>query len=204
MDFSAIFKRAFAIIFKPKDEWTKIKSESLTIKDIYVNYAIILYAIPSAALLIGMIIAGAPITMALVWAIFLYVITIGVLFLIGLLVEVIGAQFGGAKDAVSSHKLAVFSLTPYALIGIIYILPLGRFAAGGGGIFYLVLLVSLYSFFIMYLGAQELKGITASDKLIPLVIIMAVIWLILIYIAYEISARIAFEVFIGSALRGFR
>lgn len=202
MDFNAIFKRAFAIIFKPKEEWAKIKSESLTIKDLYLNYAIILYAIPSVALLIGMIISGAPIGMALVWAIFLYILTIGVLFLIGLLIDVIGAQFGGNKDIVGSHKLSVFSLTPYALIGIIFILPLGRFY-GSGGIFYIVLLVSLYSFYIMYLGAQELKGITAQDKLIPFVIIMAVIWLILIYIAYRISARIALEILIGSFRSGF-
>jgi hypothetical protein len=202
MNFNAIFKRAIALITKPKDEWATIKSESLTIKDLYLNYAIILYAIPSAALLIGMIIAGAPFTMALVWAIFLYVLTIGVLFLIGLLIEVIGAQFGGTKDMISSQKLAVFSLTPYALIGIIFILPLGRFY-GSGGIFYLVMLVSLYSFYIMYLGAQELKGITAQDKLIPLVIIMAVIWLILIYVAYRISARIALEILIGSFRSGF-
>ena len=202
MNLSAIFKRAIAITFVPKDEWSKISSESMTIKDIYLNYALILYAIPSVALLIGMIISGAPITMSLVWAIFLYVLTIGVLFLMGLLIEVIGAQFGGAKDMVSSHKLAVFSLTPYALIGIIFILPLGRFY-GGGGIFYIVLLVSLYSFFLMYLGAQELKGITAQDKLIPLVIIMAVIWLILIYVAYRISARIALEILIGSFRSGF-
>jgi hypothetical protein len=203
MDFNAIIKRAIAIITKPKDEWASIRSESLTIKDLYLNYAIILYAIPSIALLIGMIIVGAPITMALVMAIFLYALTIGVLFLIGLLIEVIGPQFGGTKDMISSQKLAVFSLTPYALIGIIFILPLGRFY-GGAGIFYLIMLVSLYSFYIMYLGAQELKGITAQDKLIPLVIIMAVIWLILIYIAYRISASIAVEVFIGSIRTGFR
>jgi hypothetical protein len=203
MNFDAIFKRAFAIIFKPKDEWAKIKSESLTIKDLYLNYALILYAIPSVALLIGLIIVGAPITMALVMAIFLYAFTIGILFLIGFLIEVIGAQFGGTKDMVSSQKLSVFSLTPYALIGIIFILPLGSFY-GGSGIFYIIMLVSLFSFFIMYLGAQELKGITAQDKLIPLVIIMAVIWLILIYIAYRISLQIAVEVFLGSIVRGFR
>lgn len=197
MDFNAIIKRAIAIIIKPKGEWSSIKSESLTIKDLYFKYAIIVYAIPSVALLIGSIIAGAPIMMSLVWAIFLYALTIGVLFLIGLLIDVIGAAFGGAKDMISSHKLAVFSLTFYALIGVIFILPLGSLY-GGGGIFYLVLLVSLYSFYIMYLGAPELKGITASDKLIPLVIIMAVIWVILIYIAYRISAQIALEMPIGS------
>jgi hypothetical protein len=204
MDFNAIIKRAIAIIFKPKEEWATIKSESLTLKDLYLNYAIILYAIPSVAFLIGRIIGGAPIGMALVWAILLYVLTIGVLFLMGLLVEVIGAQFGGAKDMIGSHKLAVFSLTPYALIGIIFILPVGGFYGfGGGGIFYIVLLVSLYSFFIMYLGAQELKGITAQDKLIPFVIIMAVIWLILIYVAHRISASIAYDLLIGSFRRGF-
>ncbi|UCH96021.1 MAG: DUF1282 family protein [Candidatus Aminicenantes bacterium] len=197
MDFNAIIKRAIAIITKPKDEWTAIHSESLTIKDLYLKYAIILYAIPSVALLVGWLIMGLPIMMTLVMAIFLYVLTIGVLFLMGLLIEVIGSQFGGTKDMVSSQKLAVFSLTPYALIGILFIIPIGRFAFGSG-IFYLIMLISLYSFYIMYLGAQKLKGITQPDKLLPLTLIMAVIWLILIYIAYRISASIAFEAFLGS------
>jgi hypothetical protein len=196
VDFNAIIKRARAIITIPNEAWEAIQEESLTIKDIYIDYGIILYAIPSVALLIGMIIVGAPIILALVMTIGLYALTIGILFLIGFLIEIIGKQFEGTGDMINSQKLAVFSLTPYALIGILFILPLGRFAYETV-IFYLIMLISLYSFYIMYLGAQKLKGIAKQDKLIPLIVIMAVIWLILIYIACRFSANIAVEAFLG-------
>lgn len=196
MNFNAIIKRVINLITKPKEEWDKIQGESMTIKDLFLKYAVIVYALPSAAILIGWIISGAPIGMSLSMAIALYIITIGVLFLIGLLVNVIGPQFGGTKDMVTSQKLAVFSLTPYAVLGILFILPLGRFSYGGG-FFYLIMLVSLYSFYIMYLGAPKLKNIK-PDKLIPFIAIMAVIWLVLIYIDFRISAQIAAEMFLSS------
>lgn len=204
MDFNAIIKRVINIITKTNDEWDAIKSESLTIQDIYFKFAIIVYAIPSAALLIGMILQGAPIMMSLVMAIFLYAFTIGVLFLIGLLIDVIGPQFGGTKDMISSQTLAVFSLVPYAVISVLFILPFGFGGFGfGGGFFYIVLLVSLFSFYLMFIGAPKLKNISQQDKIIPFVIIMAIIWLILIYIDFRLSAEIAFRAFIGSIRAGF-
>lgn len=204
MDFNAIIKRVINIITKTNDEWDAIQNESLTIKDLYLKFAIILYAIPSVALLIGMILQGAPIMMSLVMAIFLYALTIGILFLIGLLIDVIGPSFGGTKDMISSQKLAVFSLVPYAVIGVLFILPFGYGGFGfGGGIFYLVLLVSLFSFYLMYIGAPKLKNISPQDKVIPFIIIMAVIWLILIYIDFRISAEIAVRAFIGSLRVGY-
>jgi hypothetical protein len=199
MDFNAIIKRVINLITKTKEEWDAIQGESLTIKDIYLKFAIILYAVPSVALLIGMIIQGAPIMMALMMAIFLYVITIGVLFLIGVIIDVLAPQFGGTKDMVSSQKLAVFSLVPYAVAGALFILPIGFGGFGfGGGMFYLVLLVSLYSFYLMFLGAPKLKNISQQDKVIPFIIIIAVIWLILIYIDFRISAEVAVRSFLGS------
>ncbi len=201
MDFNAIIKRVINLITKTKEEWDKIQGESLTIKDLYLRYAVILYALPSAAVLVGMIIAGAPIGMSLAMAIALYILTLVVVFLIGLLIDVIGPQFGAARDMVSSQKLAVYSLSPYAVLGILFILPMRGFFYGGG-LFYLVMIISLYSFYLMYVGVLKLKGI-APDKVIPFIAIMAVIWLILIYIDFRISGEIAVRTFIGSLRTGF-
>lgn len=202
MDFNAIIKRVINLITKTKEEWDAIQGESLTIKDIYLKFAIILYAVPSVALFIGWLILGVPFGMSIVMAVFLYVITIGVLFLMGLLVDVLAPAFGGTKDMVSSQKLAVFSLVPYGVLGVLFILPIG--SGFGGGLFYLIMLVSLFSFYLMYLGAPKLKNIpNQQDKIIPFIIIMAVIWLVLIYIDFRISAEISFRALVGSFGRGF-
>ena len=196
MDFNKIIKRAIGLITKSNEEWDKIQNESLSLKNLYINYAIIVYAIPSVALLFGMIIMGAPIGMSLIMSIIFYILTIGIIYLIGILIDVIGKQFGGTKDMLGSQKLAVFSLTPFGLIGALFILPIG----GSGyvpGIFYLIILISLYSFYLMYLGASKIKNI-AKDKLVPFIVIIAVIWVVLIYIDFRISSRIALEAFIGS------
>lgn len=197
MDFNAIIKRVINLITKTKEEWDKIKGETSTIKDLYLKYAVVVYALPSVAILIGWIIARAPILMSLGMAIALYILTLGVILLIGLLIDVIGPQFGATKDMVSSQKLAVYSLTPYAVLGILFILPMRGFFYGGGGLFYLIMIVSLYSFYLMYVGALKLKGIS-PDKVIPFIAIMAVIWLVLIYIDFRLSGEIAAQIFVGS------
>jgi len=204
MDFNAIIKRVINLITKTNEEWDAIQGESLTIKDIYLKFAIILYAIPSVALFIGWLIGGVPFSMAIVMAIFLYAITLGVLFLMGLLVDVLAPAFGGTKDMANSQKLAVFSMVPYAVIGALFILPIGGGFGFGGGLFYLIMLVSLFSFYLMYLGAPKLKNVPKQqDKLLPFIIILAVIWLVLIYLDFRISFEVSFRTLLGSFRRGF-
>lgn len=204
MDFNAIIKRVINLITKTNEEWDAIQGESLTIKDIYLKFALILYAVPSAALFIGWLIIGVPFGMSIVMAIFLYAITIGVLFLMGLLVDVLAPAFGGTKDMVNSQKLVVFSMVPYAVIGALFILPIGGGYGLGGGLFYIIMLVSLFSFYLMYLGAPKLKNIPKQqDKLVPFIIIMAIIWLVLIYLDFRISGEISVRALMSSFRRGF-
>ncbi len=190
MDFNAIIKRVINLITKPNEEWDTIRNESITIKDLYMKYALILFAIPNVAMFFGMSFSHTSITMALFWAIFFYACTIGTLFLMGVLIDVIGPQFGGSKDTLSAQKLAVFSMVPYALIGALMIFPF-RFDS----FFYSIMLLSLSSFYLMYIGLPKLKNITLQDKQIPFIAIMVVIWLIVIYIDFRLSGRIASEMF---------
>ncbi|MCP4220681.1 MAG: YIP1 family protein [bacterium] len=192
MNFDAIIKRIINLITKPADEWAKIKSESMTVKDMYLGFAIIVYAIPSVALFLGLLFAGAPFGMTLAMALFLYIFTIGILFLMGIIIDAVAPSFGGAKDLESSHKLAVFSFTPYALLGVLYLIPMR-----GRSVLLIALVLSLVSIYFLYIGAQKLKNMM-PDKMMPFVIIMGVAWLILLYFAQELSMRIAIEVLLSS------
>ncbi len=188
MDFNAIIKRVTNLIFKPAEEWDTINGESTTLENLYLKYAIILFAIPAVGFFLGMLFAfrGHLFGRVFVLMIIYYIFSMGAVFLLGLLCDVLGVQFGAQKDAVASHKLTVYSLTPYAVVGALFIL-LGFI----GAIRYIVLAASLYSFYLFYLGAPKIKGI-AKDKMIPFTVIMAVIWIVLIFLAGEISARIVF------------
>ncbi|MCK4766387.1 MAG: hypothetical protein KAW12_29600 [Candidatus Aminicenantes bacterium] len=191
MNFNAIIKRVKNMVFKTGEEWDNIRGESTSIQDLYLKFGIIVYAVPAAAFFIGMLIAfrGRLFGRVLFMAILFYAFTMGVIFLMGLLADVIGKQFGAPKDMSASQKLCVYSLTPYAVIGVLFL-----FLTIGGGISYLILAASLFSFYPMALGAGKLKDI-AKDKLVPFIAIMAIAWLILIYAAYQLSGRIVFSRF---------
>lgn len=134
MDFNALIKRVIAILTKPNEEWATIQSESISIKDLYLKFALVVYALPSVALFFGWLFMGAPIGIALLMAILLYVLTLVAIYVLGILIDVIGAQFGGSKDMEAAQRLAVYSFTPYAIVGILFIFPLRSFFFGGGAI----------------------------------------------------------------------
>lgn len=195
MDFNAIIKRVIGISTNPNGEWDTIKGEAITVKDLYMKFAIFLYAIPSIALFFGSIFSRMPIFPALLLMIFSYIFTVGGIFLLGIIANALSPNFGGDNDAVSSHKLIVFGMVPYAVLGALFLLVFLTSA-----MFYLVLIGSLYCFYLIYIGAQKLKGMT-QDKVVPFVAILAVIWLVLLFLIKEITGRIAMEIWLSS-LRG--
>ena len=48
-----LVSRVRGILFKPNEEWAKIKAEDLTITQLFLNYALILAAIPAVAQFLG-------------------------------------------------------------------------------------------------------------------------------------------------------
>src|SRR5262245_60914998 len=75
MDFQHLFeqikKRVIAILINPESEWRVIRDEGGDIAEIYIYYIVPLAAIPAAALLIGLLMIGAPIVgrYGVIWAV---------------------------------------------------------------------------------------------------------------------------------------
>ncbi|MCJ7483278.1 MAG: YIP1 family protein [Thermodesulfovibrionales bacterium] len=201
MNFNLILTRVLGILTKPKSEWEKIKGESTSIKDLYLKFACIVFALPSLFILLAHLFSvgfgGFHFTLLL--AIISYVFVIGGVYLSGVLINVIAPQFGGNKDFIESQKLAVYSLVPFALASFLFI-----FLAGGFSVyswFWPVLVFGLpYAIYLAYVGLPTLKGIS-GDKLVPFTIIIGVVFYIVFYLVFMLSFKIYWEMAVGSAYR---
>jgi hypothetical protein len=191
MDFDAIIKRTIAIIIKPNDEWQVIKNETMSVADMYTKYAIILAAIPAIAGFIGYGLIGVsygfgtfrvPIGRCLIWAIFMYVLSLVGVYLVAFIIDALAPSFGSQKDMNRSLKVVIFSWTPVWIAGILYIIP---------SIAAIVLIASLYSLFLLYTGMKYLKE-PPQDKLMGYFIVSLVIIIVVFLLTGFIASAIAF------------
>jgi hypothetical protein len=191
MDFNAIFKRAIAIITKPNDEWQVIKNETMSIADMYTKYAIILAAIPAIAGFIGYGLIGIsvgfgtfriPLGRCLIWAIFMYALSLVGVYLTAFIMDALAPSFGSQKDMNRSLKVVVFSWTPVWIAGILYIIP---------SIAVIVWIASLYALFLLYTGMKSLKE-PPQDKLMGYFIVTLVINVVVLFLVGFIVSTVAF------------
>ena len=178
-----IVARAQGIITKPKDEWVKIKEEPSNITTLFTSYAIILAAIPALASFIGRAFVGysAPfvgwirwgIGRALIYAIFSYILSLLGVYVIGLIIYFLAPSFSSKKDNIQAMKLAVYSMTPAWVAGVLNIIPLLGF---------LVIIASLYGLYLLYLGLNTPLLDTPKDKVLTYFIVIVVVSIVVLVI----------------------
>ena len=192
--------RVQGIILKPKEEWEKIKGEKLTVSELFTSYAMILVAIPAVAQLIGYGIVGFKVPFvgwyrlglgaALSRAILAYVLTLGSVFLLGFIINVLAPSFASKQDQENAMKLAVFSMTPAWLAGVLYIItPLAPLA----------LLASLYGIYLLYLGVSAGIMDTPKEKVASyLVVVVIVSFVLILFVSFILGAVFAVGVGMGA------
>jgi hypothetical protein len=190
-----LVQRAQAILLKPKEEWLKIKGESTAIPQLFTSYAMILAAIPAAAQFIGRLLfrSEVPFRHVLVWsfgrafsnAVLSYVFSLAIVYLFALIIDALAPNFSSTRNLTNAMKLAVYSMTPVWLAGILYIIP---------GLGILVVLAGVYGLFLLYEGFQTPLMDTPKDKVLGFLVIS-----IIIIAALLIVVRLILEVLI---LRG--
>lgn len=201
MDFNLILKRVLGILTKPAKEWEIIKGESTSIKDLYLNFACIVFAIPSVFIFLSMLLHGGfrGFFSNLLLTVFSYMFILGGVFLSGVLIDIIAPQFGASKDMLNSHKLAVYSLVPFALAGFLFLFFLGGFSIFAW--IWPVLVFGLpYAIYLIFIGTPILKSIS-NDKLTPFIAIVGAMFFIVFYIMFLLSFKIYWQVMWGSAER---
>lgn len=133
-----IFSRAYGLLREPNKEWQQIKAEETTVPHILLGYVAPLAAIPSICDLIGSTLFNRLLVIepgeAIIRAVVTWLVSVALVFLLGLLINTLADQFEADRDDLSAHKVAAYSLTPAFLSGIFSLWPplwwLSLFALG--------------------------------------------------------------------------
>lgn len=175
-------ERVKNVILKPKETFKIVKNESVTSRDLIIGYLAILAIIPAVASLIGMSAVGysvgwtgrvrIPIGNSLARMIIQYVLTIGGIYVLGIIINALAPNFSGVKNNIAALKIAVYSSTPVLVAGIFYILP----ALG-----IIVFIAGLYGLYLLYVGIPIMMECPPEKALIyTIVVIIAYIVIYLI------------------------
>jgi hypothetical protein len=180
MDFSKLFARVKAILTSPASEWPVIAEEPATTYDLYLNYILILAAVPVLCGFLKMSFIGIHVPFmgtihvgigaGLKGMIVGYALTLAGVYLMSLLVNALAPTFGGQQNPVQALKTVAYAYTASWVAGIGQLLPwIGILVTLAGGI---------YSIYLLYLGLphtmkcppEKSKAYTAVTILIAILI----------------------------------
>lgn len=151
-----LIQRAQDILLKPKETWPAIAAEPATVSSIYQQWLLIVAAIPPVAAFVGLSIIGVggfgfgfrvPFFAGLSHMVLSYALSLGVVYVLALLVDALAPTFGGTKNPIAALKLVAYGSTAGFVGGIFSLLPM---------LSVLGLLASLYSIYLIYLGLPVL------------------------------------------------
>ncbi len=122
-----ILSRAYGLLREPAKEWEQIKAEQTTVPNIMLGYVAPLAAIPPICDLIGQSLFNhalqGDVGQAIIRAVVTWIVSIGLVFFLGVLINVVADNFDADKDELSAQKIAAYSLTPSFLSGVFSLWP---------------------------------------------------------------------------------
>lgn len=191
----SLVSRVKYILTRPKFEWPVIDAESATIKGLFTRYAMVLAAIPAVATLVGQIAFWhrGPIG-PLMGAVMGYALSLVSVYVLGLIIDALAPTFGGTRNPVKAMQVAVYSMTPAWVAGVLNIVPTLSWLAG---------LLGLYGFYLLFLGLPVLMKTTADKALgytIVVVVAAIILWVI---VAALVGAVIASFAIVGLGAAAF-
>ena len=153
-----LIERVKAILLTPATEWQVIAREGGEPSDLFTHYVAILALIPALARFIGTSLIGGytPVIFGLIGAVFSYVLSFAVVYVVALIIDALAPRFGAQKSFPNALKLAVYSHTPAWLAGIFLLVP---------GLSFLTIL-GLYGFYLLWTGLPSLMR-TPREQALP-------------------------------------
>jgi hypothetical protein len=122
-----ILSRAYGLLREPKKEWEQIRAEETTVPSILIGYVAPLAAIPPICDLIGSSLFNPTLQVqpgdALIRAGVTWAVSIGLVFFLGVLINVLANNFDADRDDLAAQKIAAYSLTPAFLSGVFSLWP---------------------------------------------------------------------------------
>jgi len=182
--------RAKDILLQPAATWDVIDTEPATIGDLYRSYVMPLAAIPAVCSLLGMLIFGiggfgisfrpSPVWLIAQTAVG-YALSLGMVYVMALIIEGLAPTFGGTKDRIQAFKLAAYSPTAAWIAGVFGLLPTLAVLALIGG---------LYSLFILYKGLPKLMK-APEEKATPYFVVVLVCAVVVGVVIASVTGAIA-------------
>jgi hypothetical protein len=166
----SLVDRARNIITNPAAEWPVIAAEPASVGSLYTGYIIPLALIApicsfiSGAFFLHHLVLGA------VAAVVSFVLELVYVFVAALIAQALAPNFGGANDRMAALKWIAYSYTPRWLSGIFLLIPIfGSFV---------VLLASLYSLYLLYVGTTPVMRVP-QERAVGYVVIVIVTLIVL-------------------------
>ncbi len=187
MDFAKLIERVKNILLTPKTEWPVIAAEPETVAGLYKNYILILAAIPAVigfiqGSLIGTtvpfvnITVKIPVGAGLVQMLLVYGLSLGLIYVLSLIVDALAPNFGGEKSQVQALKVIAYSWTPSWIASILGIIPLLGILAALAALVYCIYLLYLGLPHTMKVPQERSGGYTAVTIILGLVLSIVVGW----------------------------
>jgi hypothetical protein len=150
--FGHLQARIKAILLAPRTEWPRIAQEHTDIADLYLRYIIPLAAIPPLCKLVGwsLLLSYMGFGTALVGALASYALGLAGIAVMALIASRLAAMFEGEQNIVQAFKLVAYAATPGWIGGVFRLVP---------GLAVLSMLMSLYSIYLIYTGAQAVMAV---------------------------------------------
>jgi len=184
------------VLFQPKEALAQMKTKDINISESFKEYILILAAIPSLSMFIGLIgrvnERGESISLGanLIFSVLLFaVLVLGVL-LSSKIINFLAPYFSSTADNNNAFKLSFYSFVPAFAAGIFNINP---------SLSFLWFLGSLYGCYIFYLGAPVLMETTDAKR-----ISYTVVTAIVIYVVMITLFKVVLSLSIGASLPSFR
>ena len=145
------------ILLSPKTEWPVIAGETTSVQAMYVGYILILAAIGPIAMGIRFGLIG--------FAIVSYLIGLVMVYLVALIADFLAPSFGGEKNFIRALQLVAYAFTAAWVGGVFHLLPLV------GSL--LTLVASIYSLYLLYLGAPAMRK-CAPEKAVGYTVVLVI------------------------------
>jgi hypothetical protein len=182
-----LIERAKAILLTPKQAWPVIDAEPATVASIYKEWLVIMAAIPAVCGFIGMSLIGVgafgysyrtPIVGGLVAAVFGYVLSLVMAYVMALVVDALAPSFGGTKNPVGAMKVMAYGATAVYVAGLLKLLP---------ALSLLGIIAAFYSVYLIHLGLQAVMK-SPQDKAVGYTAVVVIIFIIAAIIVGAVSA----------------
>ena len=175
----AAFLRARDILTE-KSIWETLKAEPTSIKNIYINYVVILAAVSPLAQFINQVFSGYSVIPSLLFNIVSYAVSLLGLFVVSWIALKLAPTFGGSTDHTNTFKWFAYSMTAFYAASIFILVPY---------IGWILTLLGLFSLFQLYVNTTLFTGVSEAKKIPYLAVTLVasfIAWLIIGAVVFAI------------------